>query len=209
MKKNIRRIRLLNQVMSVSLSDQEAETDFLFSEEDRDKLGAVTKGNYPLTISQLTTWAPIPNEMKQNYITKMLSLSNHLLKDRNIYVMMLMILLFEDKSDPYVSNINVQYWTMLKRYLETKTEILDINMAIGELENFKMSLIKWTNKWINMILYKVFQVYIFHFSFLEKKIWELREEDTRLCFSKYIMIILMFPKRYWVLAGQHLTCWDH
>ena len=140
MKKNIRRIRLLNQVMSVSLSDQEAETDFLFSEEDRDKLGAV--GNYPLTISQLTTWAPIPNELKQNYITKMLSLSNHFLKDRNIYVMMLMILLFEDKSDPYVSNINVQYWTMLKRYLETKTEILDINMAIGELENFKMSLIK-------------------------------------------------------------------
>ena len=72
----------------------------------------------------------------------MLSLSNHLLKDRNIYVMMLMILLFEDKSDPFVSSINVQYWTMLKRYLETKTENLDINMAIGELENFKMSLIK-------------------------------------------------------------------
>ena len=140
MKKNIRRIRLLNQVMSVSLNDQEAETNFLFSEEDRDKLGAV--GNYPLTISHLTTWAPIPNELKQNYITKMLSLSNHFLKDRNIYVMMLMILLFEDKSDPYVSNINVQYWTMLKRYLETKTEILDINMSIGELENFKMSLIK-------------------------------------------------------------------
>ena len=141
MKTNIGNIRSLIQVMSYSLRDPEAETRFLFSDVDRGKLGSTNPRNSPITITQLTTWAPIGDKQKQDYLANMMTLSNNLLRDKKIFVMMLMILLFDDKSDPYVSGIHVQYWSMLKRYLEKQTKTLNV-FSTCMLENLMKSLIK-------------------------------------------------------------------
>ena len=142
LRKNIGNVQILIQVLSYSLNDLDAEMSFMFSEDDRIKLGqAALIGKQPMTITQLTKWAPLPTQLKQVYITRMLTLSNPFLKDKKIFVLMLMILLFEDKSDPNVNNVSGQYWTMLKRHLETKTEMIDKKIALYELEKLKMSLI--------------------------------------------------------------------
>ena len=143
MRKNIGNVQILIQVLSYSLNDLDAEMSFMFSEDDRIKLGqAALIGKQPMTITQLTKWAPLPTQLKQIYITRMLTLSNPFLKDKKIFVLMLMILLFEDKSDPNVNNVSGQYWTMLKRYLEKRSSMMDINVAMGALEKLRISLIK-------------------------------------------------------------------
>ena len=98
MRKNIKNIQILVQVLSYSLNSVDEEVSFMFSRADRLKLGTEMQGKQQMTITQLTRWAPIPSEQKQMYITKMLTLSNPFLKDRKIFVMMLMILFFEDKT---------------------------------------------------------------------------------------------------------------
>jgi len=140
MRCNMSKIHMLVQVLSYSLKDLDAELSLMFSKNDLNRLRQLSTENQQMTITELTKWAPIPNNQKQMYITRMRNMSNPFLKDKKIFVLMLMILLFEDKSDPSINNISEQYWTMLKRYLNTRTEILDINNAIGALEKFKMSL---------------------------------------------------------------------
>ena len=140
LKTNIGRIRSLIQVMSFSLADPEAESSFLFSTEDHGKLGSSRKGEPSLTITQITTWAPIAEDQKQMYLMKMMTLSNHLLRDKKIFVLMLMILLFSDESDPEVTSLHKQYWTMLERYIETQTTSLS-NYYLGMLQNIVKSLV--------------------------------------------------------------------
>ena len=98
MRKNIKNIQILVQILSYSLNCVDKEVRFMFSWVDHAKLGTEMQGKQQMTITQLTRWAPIPSEQKQMYITKMLTLSNPFLKDRKIFVMMLMILFFEDKT---------------------------------------------------------------------------------------------------------------
>ena len=81
MRNNISNIRKLIQVVSYSLNDLDAEIGLMFSKEDRIKFGQVTFGKQPMTITQLTKWAPLPNQQKQAHITRMLTLSNPFLKD--------------------------------------------------------------------------------------------------------------------------------
>eukprot|EP00092_Neocalanus_flemingeri_P035597 GFUD01038749.1.p1 GENE.GFUD01038749.1~~GFUD01038749.1.p1 ORF type:complete len:636 (-),score=130.97 GFUD01038749.1:4-1911(-) len=140
LRKNISSIRILMQVLSYSLNDSDAETRFMFSKKDRKKLGPANLSIKPITITELTKWAPIPSNKKQIFMTRNQSLSSPFLKDKKIFVLMLMILLFEDKSDSHVNNISAQYWTMLKRYLEKRTAMLDINKAMFALEKLSISL---------------------------------------------------------------------
>jgi hypothetical protein len=141
MRKNIQNIQILVGVLSYSLNSVDEEVSFMFSRADRAKLGTEMQGKHQMTITQLARWAPIPSELKHMFLTKMLTLSNPFLKDRKIFVMMLMILLFEDKSDPNLNSISCQYWTMLRRYLETRTAWVDINEAMLALEKLKLSII--------------------------------------------------------------------
>ena len=49
------------------------------------------------------------------------------------------LVLWGQDCDPNLSNISCQYWTMLKRYLETITAWMDVNEAMMALEKLKLS----------------------------------------------------------------------
>ena len=141
MLKNSDSIRLLFQVVSHSLDNPQQEANFFFSTADREKLGPVSKAKTVMTIKQMTDWAPIPHVLRQEFIQKMNALSNIYLKNKDIFIMVLMIVLFHDDEDSEIWNVRSQIWNMLRRFIESKIDILEAKSAMEYLENFIYSIV--------------------------------------------------------------------
>ena len=85
-----------------------------------------------VSISDLIQYAPMPENIKQRILQLLWSCAHPILADPMIFLLMLLITAFKDDSDEKISNIREQYWTMLRRYLQSREDLkMGVDFVLG------------------------------------------------------------------------------
>ena len=81
-------------------------------------------------------FSPLAEHQKQETLNSMFSCAHPILADPTVFVLMLMITIFNDENKPEIGIIQQQYWTMLRRYLITNNNYnLDLEDAVNIVQN--------------------------------------------------------------------------
>ena len=118
--RNIHKFDILVTIALFSLDSAEAEMSFLLSENDLTLFMGKAAGSSWLTSEQKINLLGFPTPVKQKLIRLTKSCAHPILKDRTVFVLLVLIVLFNDTDDQTVTMIRAQYWTMLRRILLQK-----------------------------------------------------------------------------------------
>jgi len=110
---------VMTKVWGFNVPDVYEEIGLVLSYQDLDQFQKMGNGVEAVKINAILKYAPMPIQIKQFIIGKMMSVSHSILGDKTVFLLMVLLLLFDD-PDPSIIRIREQYQRMLTRYLQKK-----------------------------------------------------------------------------------------
>jgi len=119
--RNLDSVEMLAYVFSFNRGSAEAELEFLFGTEDMDMWKARPDNVTAVNLSSMVSFMPISEEEKFDLYTNFMKCLMATLKDKSVYVLMLLITVFDGGAEgSAASRLRKNFQTMLSRYLLEK-----------------------------------------------------------------------------------------
>ena len=118
--KNAPKISRLLDITRTSLNNGESEWQFLLSKANHRHFNGKHPSAEFVIWNEIGTVLPWPAPMTKTITMMTMSSSRPLLTNRTVFMLMVLIMIFDDPRDPNVTAIKEQYWTMLRRNLRAR-----------------------------------------------------------------------------------------
>ena len=115
--KNWPKFEKLLHITKFSFESAESEWQFALPKDDLLQYRALAPGLEFVKLEEIWNLFPFEDQAKSTLISLNKSCSKPILQNRTVFMLMTLIVIFDDPQNPLVTSIKKQYWTMLRRTL--------------------------------------------------------------------------------------------
>ena len=89
-----------------------------------------------MKVDELIMHSPFPDFLKKHILDLLSSCAHPILGDPFVFILMLLLVIFNDPQDPAIIHIHDQYLTMLRRYLARRDDCcMGVEFLMNTIQN--------------------------------------------------------------------------